>query len=232
VSPQRPPRRDAPGRFVTFEGGEGVGKSTQIRTLAKSLQKAGLAVVTTREPGGTPSGDLVRQVLLSGRATPFGSDAEAMLFAAARAEHVARVIAPALARGDWVLCDRFIDSTRVYQGGGGVSGGLIDALETVALDGVVPDLTIILDLPAEQGLARAATRRHGEGALVDRFEGEDVAIHEARRQAFLAIAAAEPDRCVVIDAAGNPAAVAGRIARAVEARLGVPLGAPLARAGA
>lgn len=210
------------GRFLTFEGGEGAGKSTQVAALEDALKRVGVDVLVTREPGGTPGADLVRHAVLSGAAASFGPEVETLLFAAARAEHVDRVIRPALAAGRWVVCDRFLDSTRVYQGGHGVGAPLLRALETVAVGDVVPDLTIILDLPAETGLARAAERR-GEGGAADRFEAETIAVHEARRRRFLEIAAAEPDRCAVVDAAPRPSIVAAAVRRVVSQRLGVPL---------
>ncbi|WP_342151151.1 dTMP kinase [Methylorubrum sp. SB2] len=206
---------DAPrGVFITFEGGEGAGKSTQIARLAAALRTAsGREVVTTREPGGTPRAEGYRAALLRGVAKPFGPFAEALMFAAARIDHVDALIRPALARGAIVLCDRFADSTRAYQGAaGGLDPALIVSLERVTLQGLRPDLTLILDLPAEAGLARAR-RRGGEGA--DRFEAEALSFHERLRSAFLAIAAAEPARCRVIDASPGPEAVEAAIRAAV-----------------
>lgn len=204
----------ARGLFITFEGGEGAGKSTQIRTLASALEEFGREVLVTREPGGSPGAEAVRHVLLSGAAEPLGPEMEAILFAAARSDHVEQVIRPALERGLVVLCDRFMDSSRVYQG---VTGGLdpefMRSLEAVAINGMIPDLTIILDLDPEEGLRRATARRGDDSA--DRFEKETLAIHRRRREAFLSIARDEPDRCVVIDA-GRPADdVAADIAAAV-----------------
>ncbi len=216
TAPLSSPRGSRRGRLVTFEGGEGAGKSTQIARLADRLDGLGVRVVRTREPGGTPGAEAVRRVLLAGGARRFGSAAEALLFAAARADHVDRLIAPALAGGAFVLCDRFTDSTRVYQGTAGVPAPLLAALERIALGGVTPDLTIILDVPAAVGLARAAGRAAG---APDRFEGDPLEEHEARRQAFLAIARAEPARCVVIDATADADAVADAVWRAVRARL-------------
>lgn len=204
------------GRFITLEGGEGAGKSTQAQRLAERLRRAGLGVVVTREPGGSPGAEALRHVLLSGAVEAMGHEAEAILFAAARADHVDQTIRPALERGDWVVCDRFADSTRVYQAD--VAESLIDALEQVALDGVRPDLTLVLDLPAEKGLARASARR-GEAAA-DRFEKDDLALHEARRSAFLALAGREPGRFVVIDAGRDPDGVADAVWYAVSSRLG------------
>ena len=208
-----------PGRFITFEGGEGSGKSTQIRRLAERLRESGQAVVLTREPGGTEMAEQIRSFILSGAAEHLGPEAETMLFAAARADHVDRLIRPALERGDWVLCDRFIDSTRAYQGSDGVDSVLLDSLEKIAIGSVRPDLTLVLDLPVEIGLARAARRRSGEAGPADRFERETVERHERRRQLFLAIAAAEPDRCLVIDANQTQDIVADAIWQGVRQRM-------------
>src|SRR6267154_3713120 len=165
------------GRFITFEGGEGTGKSTHAALLADRLKGLGIGVVLTREPGGSPGAEVIRHVLLSGVAKPLGAEAEALLFAAARDDHVRTTIEPALARGAWVICDRFIDSNRVYQGTlGNLDPNLIRALERVTVGELRPDLTFILDVPAEIGLARAGTRRAGESA--DRFEAESLAFHE------------------------------------------------------
>lgn len=216
MTAQPPPRGTRRGLFITFEGGEGAGKSTQIARLATRLEAEGRRVVRTREPGGTPGAEAVRLALLSGGARRFGAGAEALLFAAARADHVARLIRPALDEGAAVLCDRFTDSTRVYQGTAGVAPGLLTALEQVALGDVAPDITLILDVPASVGLARAAARG---GAGPDRFEGDPLEEHEARRRAFLAIAEAEPHRCVVVDAAKEADAVAEAVWRIVSDRL-------------
>ncbi|MEX0852963.1 MAG: dTMP kinase [Bauldia sp.] len=206
-----------PGKFVTFEGGEGAGKSTQIRRLAERLTASGRQVTVTREPGGTPTAEAIRRLILSGFAQPLGVEGEAVLFAAARADHVDRVIRPALAADRWVLCDRFTDSTRAYQGAtGGADEGLLSALERVAVGRTKPDLTVILDVPPEIGLARAARRG---GAEPDRFERDDLAMHEARRRAFLDIAAWEPGRCVAIDATQPEDAVAEAVWQVVTARL-------------
>ncbi|MCX5493997.1 dTMP kinase [Kaistia dalseonensis] len=211
------------GRFITFEGGEGAGKSTQIKRLAARLREKGLVVVLTREPGGTTLAESVRAFILSGAAEPLGPEAEMVLFAAARADHVDRVIGPALARGEWVLCDRFIDSTRAYQGGDGVDPDLLNGLEALAIDGVRPDLTLMLDLPVEIGLARAA-RRRDDGDAPDRFERETVERHERRRQVFLSIATANPDRCVVIDANRSEEEVAEAVWQVVLKRFADRLG--------
>ena len=208
------------GRFITFEGGEGAGKSTQIRRLAARLRHEGHVVVTTREPGGTPAAEAIREILLGGRAKPLGAEAEALLFAAARTDHVDRLIRPALANGDWVLSDRFTDSTHAYQGAtGGVDEELLDALDRLAVGRTRPNLTFILDLPAAIGRARVDARLAGTGQAPDRFEAEDIALHERRRAAYLAIAGREPERCVVIDAEQPEDAVAEDVWRAVSTRL-------------
>ena len=205
------------GRFITFEGGEGAGKSTQIRLLAERLKNAGTTCVITREPGGTATAEAIRKMLLSGLAQQLGVDGEAVLFAAARADHVERVIRPALAAGQWVLSDRFFDSTHVYQANADPS--FLDALDRVAVGRTRPDLTVILDISAEVGIARAAARIAAAGTAPDRFERDDIALHEERRRAFLEIAAAEPDRCAVVDASQSEAEVARAIWRAVDERL-------------
>src|SRR5579872_1923137 len=188
------------GRFITFEGGEGVGKSTQVKLLAEKLAEDGIAAITTREPGGSPRAEELRRVILSGAAAPFGPSGEAILFSAARIDHIDKTIAPALAAGEWVLCDRFADSTRAYQGAAGkLDKSLIDSLERVAVGDIRPDLTLILDMPVENSLRRAAERRD-KAAKPDRFEAEARGFHETLRRAFLDIAAAEPQRCIVIDA--------------------------------
>ncbi|MCB1384231.1 MAG: dTMP kinase [Notoacmeibacter sp.] len=210
------------GLFITFEGGEGAGKSTQIARLAATLRARGHDVLVSREPGGSPGAEAVRHVLLSGAAEPLGAAMEAILFAAARSDHVEQVIRPAVRAGRIVLCDRFMDSSRVYQGvTGDLDPSFMAKLEAVAINGMVPDLTLILDLPAETGLERAHARRASAEAA-DRFEKEGLATHERRRQAFLDIAAREPERCRVIDAARDPDAVAAAILAAVDALPGMP----------
>lgn len=216
----------APGLFVTFEGGEGAGKSTQIRLLAEALRARGFTVLTTREPGGSKGAEAVRHVLLSGAAEPYGIRMEAALFAAARSDHVEQVIRPALSAGTIVLCDRFMDSSRVYQGiTGNLEPAFVEALERVAINGVVPDCTVIFDLPAAVGLERARRRAAGLDAneAPDRFEKEELETHEKRREAFLDIAEREPLRCRVIDAAKPQEAVAAEVLAIVEPLL--PVGA-------
>ena len=206
------------GKFITFEGGEGTGKSTQVAMLALRLESNGLGVQLTREPGGSPGAEIIRHVLLSGAAKPLGPEVEAMLFAAARDDHVRCTIIPALRSGKWVVCDRFADSTRVYQGIlGQVDQKLINVLERVSVGELSPDLTVILDLPVQVGLERAKQRRGS--ARADRFEGEGVEFHQKLRDAYLDIAAHEPDRCVVIDTTASKDIVADAIWQAVESRL-------------
>lgn len=207
------------GKFVTFEGGEGSGKSTQIAALAKRLAAQGVSAITTREPGGSPAAENIRSFLLSGGAKHLGALAETFLFSAARLDHVRTTIAPALKRGQWVLCDRFADSTRAYQGvAGAVDMQTVLAVEKIAVDGCAPDLTIILDIPVEIGMARAQARR-GDVMQADRFEREAAAFHEKIRQAFLDLARTEPERCMIIDAARAIDIVAADVWRVVETRL-------------
>jgi dTMP kinase len=218
------------GRLITFEGGEGTGKSTHAALLAYRLKAQGIAVVRTREPGGSPGAEAIRHVLLSGAAKPLGADVEAILFAAARDDHIRSTIEPALERGAWVICDRFIDSTRVYQGTlGHVDPKFIRALERATVGDVSPDLTVVLDVPANVGLARAHKRR-GDQAT-DRFEAESPAFHEQLREAYRQIVLVEPERCVLIDATVPKAEVAERIWKAVNDRLH-PAAAPAALEGA
>ncbi|WHO71426.1 dTMP kinase [Rhizobium sp. BT03] len=198
------------GLFVTFEGGEGAGKSTQIRRLAEALKGEGHDVLVTREPGGSPGAEAVRHVLLSGAAEAFGTRMEAILFAAARNDHVEEVIRPALAAGKIVLCDRFMDSSRVYQGvTGNLEPDFIETLQRIAINGVMPDCTVILDIPAKIGLERAQKRAAADAP--DRFEKERLETHEKRREAFLDIATREPERCHVINAMQSEEAIAAEI---------------------
>ena len=205
-----------PGRFITLEGGEGAGKTTQIRRIAAALAAAGLPVLRTREPGGTPGAERIRDLLLGHG--PWDPVAEAMLHFAARREHVVTVIRPFLAAGGWVLCDRFADSTLAYQGAQGLDRSVWQRLADVALAGFAPDVTLMLDMPVEAGMARAAAR---SGA--DRYERMGAACHERVRGAFLAIAAGDPGRCAVVDASGPPDAVFAAIREVLRTRLAVAL---------
>ena len=217
------------GKFITIEGGEGTGKSTHAALLADRLRSLGIEVVLTREPGGSPGAEAIRYVLLSGAAKPLGAAAEALLFAAARDDHVRSTIEPALARGAWVISDRFLDSTRVYQGTlGHLDEKFIRALERITLGELRPDITFILDVPADVGLARAKKRRGSESA--DRFEDESLASHEALREAYRLLAVAEPQRCILLDATETKSLVADRIWRTVTDRLS-PATAPLSASG-
>lgn len=229
------------GRFITFEGGEGSGKSTQARLLAERLASlAAIDAVVTREPGGTPFAERLRAILLEAATGSRAPLAEALVFYAARADHLDAVIRPALDAGRWVVSDRFSDSTRVYQGhAGSLDHRMIDALELLVTQNTTPDLTVIIDVPADVGLARAAVRRRAEpsaaatqqravkegvqrgieGLVPDRFEGRDIAFHRKLRDGFLAIAAKEPARCIVVDGQLTPDEVAERVWAAVIARL-------------
>jgi len=196
------------GRFITLEGGEGAGKSTLARALSERLDAAGFTARTTREPGGSPKAEAIREMILAGQARDYGPFAEALMFSAARIDHIDSLIRPALERGEWVICDRFIDSTRVYQGVlGKLDRAVLAELEAVTISGLMPELTLILDLDPEIGLARAAKRRR-PGEAIDRFEGETLAFHRNLRQAYLDIASAEPQRCAVLDATLPPEALA------------------------
>ncbi|MGA0607189.1 dTMP kinase [Phenylobacterium sp. VNQ135] len=208
----------ARGRFITFEGGEGAGKSTQVKRLAARLEAQGHEVVTTREPGGSPGAESIRDLVLKGSADRWSPVTETLLMYAARRDHIERVIRPALERGAFVVCDRFADSTRAYQGAaGGTAPALIAALETHILEDVRPDLTLVFDLPPEVGLERAHARAGSEM----RFESKGLAFHTRLREGFRAIAAAEPERCAVIDATASMDAVEAAVWQAVAERLAV-----------
>ena len=208
----------ARGRFITLEGGEGVGKSVQAKRLEERLSALGIAVVRTREPGGSPGAEALRQAILSGFASDFNAAGQALLFSAARVDHLDKTILPALARGAWVVSDRFADSTRAYQGvAGNLPPAFIAALERLTVGANQPDLTLILDLDPEVGLQRAAARRQTGAA--DRFESEGLPFHKTLRRAFLDIAAAEPLRCAIIEADKSEDEVAAAIWLAVESRL-------------
>jgi dTMP kinase len=209
-----------PGRLVTFEGGEGAGKSTQIERLAATLRAAGLDPLVTREPGGTPGAEQIRRLLVEGPPDRWLPLSEALLLLAARYDHVVRLIGPALAAGRWVLCDRFMDSTRVYQGvAGAVGEGVIDRLHALVLGDLRPDLTVILDVPVATGLGR---RQDAVGR--QRYERMSSAFHERVRAGFLALARAQPERCVVVDASRAADTVADQIRELMARRFGVDLG--------
>jgi dTMP kinase len=202
----------ASGRFIAFEGGEGAGKSTQARLLAEALRTRGLKVVVTREPGGTPGAEAIRALLLSPPGEGWPPEAEALLFAAARADHVAHLIRPALARGEWVICDRFVDSSRAYQGGaGGLGDAAITALHAFGSDGLRPDRVILL----EGDEAALAGRLAARGNAADAIEGRSVEYHRAVAAAFRALAESDPQGFVRIDALGSTQDVHARILAAL-----------------
>ncbi len=208
------------GRFITFEGGEGAGKSTHVRLLAEALRAAGLGVVETREPGGSPGAEQIRELLIHGEVARWDAMTEALLHFAARRDHVTRVIQPTLASGDWVLCDRFADSTMAYQGyGHGLGRAAIEQLYELTVGALTPDLTVVLDLPVGEGLRRAKARSDGG----TRYERMDQAFHERLRRGFLAIAERDPGRCLVIDAGQPIDAVHQAVKTAVGARLRLEL---------
>ncbi|TAN77036.1 MAG: dTMP kinase [Magnetospirillum sp.] len=216
TTPTRGPTR---GRFITFEGGEGVGKSTQLRLLADRLRDDGVMVVTTREPGGSPGAEAIRALLVSGEVERWDGITEALLHFAARRDHLVKTVWPALEQGAWVVCDRFADSTLAYQGfGHGLDPEVIASLYRVAVGHFSPDLTLVLDLPVEKGLERAGIR----GGPEDRYERMGLGFHQRLRQGFLGIAAAHPMRCAVIDAARTPDQVHHDILETVRARLPLP----------
>ena len=218
------------GRFLSVEGVDGAGKSTQVPRIAHWLDGRGTKTLATREPGGTPLGETLRSVLLDPRFTGMSPVAELLVMFAARAEHLAKVIAPALEDGVWVLCERFTDATFAYQGGGrDVERATIESLEDTVQGGIRPDLVLVLDLPVEAGLARAERRRRGdvsspggpagaEGDVADRFEREDAAFFRRVRDIYLGRAAEQPGRYAVIDASADAATVTGRMVRAIETR--------------
>jgi len=206
------------GRFITLEGGEGSGKSTQVRRLTALLQAKGIATLTTREPGGSPGAEEIRALLVNGAPGRWDALTETLLIYAARADHVGRVIGPALLAEKWVISDRFSDSTYAYQGAGrGLARETIRRIDSVVLDDFKPDFTLVLDLDVETGLRRAGAR----GAAESRFENFDRDFHERLRQAFLDIARRNPDRCEIVDATGNEDAVATAIWTAVARRFGL-----------
>lgn len=209
----------ARGRFITFEGGEGAGKSTQLRLLADALTASGIEVVATREPGGSPGAEEIRKLLVTGEPGRWDAETEALLHFAARRDHLMRIVWPALERGAWVLCDRFADSTMAYQGyAQGLGRERVEALYRLVVGDFVPDLTLVIDVPTERGLERAGARAGHE----TRYERMGSPFHTRLRDAFLDIAKREPQRCVVVDGSGAVESVAGLIRRAVREKLGQP----------
>lgn len=207
-------------KFITFEGGEGTGKSTQVKLLAEALAGIGIDAVATREPGGAPGAEDIRKLLVNGEVGRWSPMSEALLNYAARAEHLEKTIVPALSDGKWVISDRFADSTTAYQGyGHGLDVNILEGLAQVVLGGFKPDLTIVFDLDLDAGLARAASRGDGE----DRYERMGRDFHQRLRQGFLDIAANEPERCIVIEAVGDIDSVAAQVRAAVSERLDVSL---------
>lgn len=201
------------GRFITLEGGEGVGKSTQARALAEVLRGRGINVLLTREPGGSSGAEAIRNLLLSGESDRWTLPAEALLFAAARADHVARTIHPALAEGSWVICDRYIDSSRAYQGATGVLDDAdILALHRIGSQGLLPDRTLLLGIAADEAARRASVR---DGGAADRIGGRDAAFHAGVARIFEQIAAQEPERVRPVDASGTTQAVTDRLIEAL-----------------
>lgn len=201
------------GRFIALEGGEGVGKTTQGRLLAQALRARGIEVVITREPGGTPGAEAIRTLLLSNEGEGWGARAEALLFAAARADHVQKLIRPALARGAWVICDRFVDSSRAYQGGGsGLSDGDVMALHAIGSEGLLPDRTLLLTADTEIAAARLALR---DGDNADRIGGRSAEYHASVAEAFRRFATDEPERFSLINADGTADEVHGRVMAAL-----------------
>jgi dTMP kinase len=210
----------APGRFITFEGGEGAGKSTQVRLLANAMTRAGVPVCATREPGGTPGGEEIRQLLVRGAAARWDATTEALLHFAARRDHLQALVLPKLAAGTWVVSDRFADSTMAYQGYGHQLGREpVEQLYALVVGGLRPDLTFILEVPIDAGLRRAAGRRDGE----TRYEAMDMAFHERVRDGFRDIARREPKRCHIVDGAASIEDVHADIRRMVSKHLGIDL---------
>ncbi|PZU61973.1 MAG: dTMP kinase [Brevundimonas sp.] len=206
------------GKFITFEGGEGAGKSTQVGRLVARLQPLlnERAVVRTREPGGSKGAEVIRNLVVATEAEPWSAMTETLLMYAARSDHLENTIRPALAAGDWVVCDRFADSSRAYQGaGGGVAPGFIEQVDAAVVGDDQPDLTLVFDLPVEVGLERA----FGRGLFETRFESKGLAFHQRLREGFLKIVETNPARCVRIDAVGDLDTVEERVWRAVQERL-------------
>ena len=204
------------GRFITFEGGEGAGKTTQARLLAERLRERGIDTVQTREPGGSPGAEEIRAIAVSGDAERWSARTETLLMYASRSDHLERKILPSLEEGKWVVCDRFADSSRAYQGaGGGAPDSLIEALDEHVVGDNQPNLTVVFDIPVEVGLERA----FGRGLFETRFESKGLEFHQKLREGFLAVAERHPERCVVLDATGEVEEVAERLWAVVEERL-------------
>ena len=209
----------ARGQFISFEGGEGAGKSTQVRLLSERLALLGYQTLLTREPGGSPLAEKIRRFLLQGKIKDYGPVAESLLFYTARLDHLNSLILPSLDQGVWVLCDRFADSSRAYQGAAsGVEDGIFDALDRIVVGEHEPDLTIIVDLPVDVAQKRVAARQKDLGQEVDRFEAEDIQFHERLRAGFLKIAAENTKRCVIVDGNQSRSAVADLVWQTVVER--------------
>lgn len=207
------------GRFITFEGGEGSGKSTQAHLLQQKLEQNNVSAVLTREPGGSPGAEEIRHLLMRGESERWSALSETLLLYAARTDHLLRTIRPSLRRGYWVICDRFADSSHAYQGtASGVPQALLDTLDTAVIESTVPDLTVILDLPAEEGLSRAESRKDEPG-LEDRFERRRIDFHEKLRAGFLDVAKRNPERCIVVDGLQDAETIANQVWDAVQSRL-------------
>ncbi|MEP3476155.1 MAG: dTMP kinase [Hyphomicrobiales bacterium] len=210
------------GHFISFEGGEGAGKSTQVRLLSEHLAALGYKTLLTREPGGSPLGEKIRRFLLEGKVKDYGAVAESLLFYTARLDHLEKLILPNLEQGAWVLCDRFADSSRAYQGAAsGVDDGVFDALDRIVVGENQPELTIIIDLPVDIAMKRVAARQQQDGLEVDRFESEDIQFHERLRAGFLKIAAANAKRCIIIDGNQSREKVAELVWQTVAERFGL-----------
>jgi dTMP kinase len=217
------PHQSRGGHFITLEGGEGAGKSTQVKRLAAALSARDIDVVQTREPGGTPGAENIRSLLVTGDPARWDAMTETLLHFAARRAHVEKTVKPALARGAWVISDRFADSTMAYQGyAGSVGRETVAELHRLVLGDFAPDLTLVLDIPVETGLARAKARMSGSSQAEDRYERMGLAFHESLRAAFHDIAAREPERCRLVDAGGNPDQVAAALWHAVATRFNLP----------
>ena len=205
------------GRFITLEGGEGVGKSTQLQALAEAIRVRGHTVLTTREPGGSPGAEAIRAMLMDGKADRWSPQAEALLFAAARADHVEKTIRPALERGDWVICDRFIDSTRAYQGGaGGLSDADIMTLHRIGSHGLMPDRTLVLKLDTGEASLRAESR---DGGRIDRFSLQNSEYHQKVAETFEDMAGREPDRFRLVLASGMASVVTAKLVAVLDGLL-------------